>query len=443
MPRYEKGTGLSKMVWEIEVDGCFFHIRYGKARAKQLDTYKREHHTPELAREAAEDMIAQRVKDGYRQASDEPLVSAQPPPSELEQQFRDSPDDDAIYLVFADWLQAQDHPRGRLMAIHQRLAHAPESERTTLFGDELALLWQHRDRLLGRLATWSERQLDARWRRGYLDDVHLSGDRDNERTGIHALGALCELPDAHFVRSVRLGIPYRGDEAVFDEFVEQLAANARYLPRLVRIFVGDFQYPDETEMSWAQLGELQALYAAYPKLEQLIVQGGDFKLGTLALPALRHLEVRTGGLSGENFKSITEAALPALETLIVWIGDENFGAAVELGDLDPIFDGRAWPQLRHLGVCNAAYADRICDALVRSRIAPRLETLDLSLGTMSDEGAEQLASGSFPSLKKIDVSANYLTEAGLDRLRSLGLEVVSTSQKRDDDADDRYVSVSE
>jgi uncharacterized protein (TIGR02996 family) len=442
MPRYEKGIGPAKMVWEIEVDDCFFHIRYGKARAKQLDTYKREHHTPELAREAAEDLIAQRVKDGYHPVSDEPLVRPPPPPSELEQQFRDNPDDDAVYLVLADWLQAQEHPRGRLMTIQHRYAQATDAiERVTLLGDEAALIAQHRDVLLGSLAKYEARLLDARWHRGYLDDIRLAVDRDNDMLDAErALGTLLGLPDAHFLRSLRLGIPY-ADEPMFDDIIDALVENARYLPRLVRLHVGDFECPDESEMSWTHLGSLAGLYPAFPKLEQLIVQGGDFKLGRLALPALRHLEVRTGGLSAENFGSIVDAELPALETLIVWIGDDRYGADVGVVDVVQLI-GAMPPLLRHLGFCNTALADQVCELLVDSAIAKRLETLDLSLGTMSDDGAEQLAGGTFPNLRKLDVSDNYLTEVGLDRLRTLGVEVVTTRQK--DAADEeRYVSVGE
>jgi uncharacterized protein (TIGR02996 family) len=442
MPRYERGVGPGKVLWEIEVDGCRWRIRYGKASAKQLDTYSRDHATPEIANVEAERLIAQRVSDGYRLVSEEPLARVPAPASELELQLRANPDDDAVYLVLADSLQAQEHPRGHLMAIHHRLAQATGAQRSALLDEEAALVARHRFELLGPLAQLDERRLDARWHRGYLEDIHIAGDRRRGITGVRALRALLELPDAHFLRSLRLGIPDPSADAVFDDIVEQVAANARNLPRLVRLFVGDFEYPDETEMSWAHLGPLAALYAAYPGLEQLIVQGGDFELGTLALPALRHLEVRTGGLSAANWSSITRAELPELEALIVWIGDPDHGAAVELADLEPVLSTTAWPKLRHLGLCNAMFADEICTALARAPIAARLEVLDLSLGTMTDRGAAQLARGAFPRLRELDVTANFLTDAALERLRALGIDVISRMQKTDYGGE-RYVSVGE
>jgi hypothetical protein len=129
------------------------------------------------------------------------------------------------------------------------------------------------------------------------------------------------------------------------------------------------------------------------------------------------------------------------------LGDENYGAGGDLKSIRPILEGKGLGKLRHLGLMNAEFTDAICEALPRAKVLGQLETLDLSMGMMSDEGARALAEGkkALEHLERLDVSDNFLTQQGIDLLRGICAEVVTGEQKEpyDWDEDGRYVSVGE
>ena len=93
---------------------------------------------------------------------------------------------------------------------------------------------------------------------------------------------------------------------------------------------------------------------------------------------------------------------------------------------------------------NCEFTDAICHALVQSPLARQLTALDLSLGTMSDEGARALVDGAaaLPALKRLDVEENYLTDEGVRALQGCGWELTAGEQDVPDE-DYRYVSVGE
>jgi len=80
--------------------------------------------------------------------------------------------------------------------------------------------------------------------------------------------------------------------------------------------VGDFDDPDEMEMSWTTL-DAPPPYAAFPNLERLVLQAGAFQLGQIALPRLRQFEIRTGGLTRENLQAVLQADWSRLERLVL------------------------------------------------------------------------------------------------------------------------------
>ena len=67
----------------------------------------------------------------------------------------------------------------------------------------------------------------------------------------------------------------------------------------------------------------------------------------------------------------------------------------------------------------------------------RIETLDLSLGNLSDKGAEAfLASPLVAKLKKLNLRHHYISGAVIERLQKLGPEV-DLSDRQKADGDDR------
>ena len=98
----------------------------------------------------------------------------------------------------------------------------------------------------------------------------------------------------------------------------------------------------------------------------------------------------------------------------------------------------------HLGLCNSEYSDKLAKALAEAPIMDSIETLDLSSGTLGDEGVEALlASSKLTKLKKLDVHHHYLSDDCMKKLAALSCEVNLEDQEEADDNDDRYVAVSE
>lgn len=116
-----------------------------------------------------------------------------------------------------------------------------------------------------------------------------------------------------------------------------------------------------------------------------------------------------------------------------------------MDDVEPLLRRVDLTHLAHLGLMNAAFTDNICRALTESSIAPQLHELDLSLGTMTDAGAEALARArAFPKVTRLDGSRNYVSDDGIALLREVFPEVIAEDQREaDDDEDNRYPSVGE
>ncbi|CAN0453071.1 unnamed protein product, partial [Phaeothamnion confervicola] len=157
------------------------------------------------------------------------------------------------------------------------------------------------------------------------------------------------------------------------------------------------------------------------------------------------LIVETGGLATETVDEIFAGKLPALEHLELWFGDDNYGGDTDVTDLEPLLKACPFPKLRSLGLCNACYTDEIVEAVADSPLLERLEELDLSKGTLGDEGAKILLEvPGFAKLKKLDLQDNFLSPGAAAQIGEY-LPNVTTGEQRDAEEydGDRYCSVSE
>ena len=120
--------------------------------------------------------------------------------------------------------------------------------------------------------------------------------------------------------------------------------------------------------------------------------------------------VTAGGLDASVIKSIALSSFPNLEHLELWLGTDEYGGDHSMDDLEPLLAGRLFPKLRYLGLRNSQMADEIAAAVVRSPLLQRIETLDLSLGILTDEGARALLElPASPTLKKLNLHYNYIS----------------------------------
>src|SRR5437870_4297600 len=88
------------------------------------------------------------------------------------QSILDEPEDDAVRLIFADWLTDQGDPRGAFIRVQFALAELPNDHpsRPELEECEKTLLQRHRREWAGPVASWVSR---CEFRKGFVERIIL------------------------------------------------------------------------------------------------------------------------------------------------------------------------------------------------------------------------------------------------------------------------------
>lgn len=454
MARYEFDDGKSSKFWEIQLDGDSFTVRYGRL-GTDGQTSTKVYADAEAAQKEADKLIQSKTKKGYVEVASAatPLPAANRPQEgnpELEAAIFARPDDLEAWDVYGAWLRSQGDVRGELVALEITKAQgAPQADLQEEIDAGIA---EHRAAWLGpQLMKTLESQdedeqvLQLEWRFGFLHKVKARTVYDWEGATVEQLlKAILKSSASRFLQDISVGMTDAEGETSFQREILALS-KAGKRPSVRRVYVGDFEFPDETEISWTEVGSVEKLYAVFPNLEWLKVQGGGIELGKLAHDRLETLVIHTGGLPSGAARSIAQAALPNLTTLEVWFGADEYGGDSNPDMLAPLLSGEGVPKLEHLGLMNAEFTNDLPARLAGTRLLARLKTLDLSMGTMTEPGAEALLehAAAFKHLNTLNVTDNILSEGALTRLREcFGRALVGGAQK-DDDEDWRYVSVGE
>jgi hypothetical protein len=395
--------------------------------------------------------IREKLLDGFRPID---WGDTEPPPHdpELAALIANPAATDDDWLVHGDRLEARGDPRGSRRAIQHRRALAPHDEELRI--EERRLLADHRAAWLGPLAEIDASYLHLEWRLGFVRGARLHRTTYLEQLPCpeEILWCLLSARFAPLLERLAFGLIEWGDQdnqAICALLMDPPAGP----PPLRSLKIGAFGDDDlldrgEIDISRAWLSSLVRLPALYPALEELELtgrlnsRGVEPLLGAIELPALRRFAFRTGGLPTEHMAEIRDARWPRLEELDLWFGDSDYGGDCTLDDVLPLLDGRvALPALRRLGLRNTTFADELCEPLLRSPLLPQLTALDLSLGVLTDDGAELLARGAdrLAHLERVVVRENCLTPAGIARLADTGLPIDAA----ENDPEFRYVSVSE
>ncbi len=228
------------------------------------------------------------------------------------------------------------------------------------------------------------------------------------------------------VRALVIGSWWEDDYTGLRPVLEQIVADAGRFPALRALFLADVT-AEECEISWLQLTDVTPVLEAFPLLEEFGVRGGDsqglgeepLSLRPVRHDALRVLRLESGGLPGQVVRAVAACELPALERLELWLGVTQYGGDATLADLAPLLAGGRFPALHHLGLCNSEIQDEIAAAVASAPVVAQLESLDLSMGTLTDTGAEALLAGQpLTHLRRLGLSHHFLSEAVADRVRT-------------------------
>ncbi|MGR4879893.1 STM4015 family protein [Streptomyces sp. LARHCF249] len=241
---------------------------------------------------------------------------------------------------------------------------------------------------------------------------------DAEEAWPEAFARFTAAVDTTRVRAIVVGAWEDAYDSGPEEIIAALTAARAQLPALRALFLGDME-SEECEISWISQGDVGPLLDGFPELEEFGVRGGSgLVIPPFAHRRLRSLTVETGGMPARAVRNVAASDLPALHHLDLWLGTANYGGDCELADVQPVMDGGRLPSLRHLGLRNSDIQDEIATAMASAPVVARLESLDLSMGVLTDQGGAALLGGQpLTHLAALDLHHNYLSDALKQRFR--------------------------
>jgi uncharacterized protein (TIGR02996 family) len=472
---FEFVEGGSSKFWEASIEGTTLKTRHGKIGTGGQIVIKEFSSKPD-ATAAMDKLIAEKTKKGYAEGGggapphDNDDDDAPAPKKsgggggtrdarnpQLEKAIVANPTDRDAYAVFADWLQEQGDPRGELIAL--QLGYKDKQAKALIDNDAEYFLGplvdeqKTRDGLannsVSHLRTsaqekeWQKTGEQAfLWRNGFIYRVRLSHDsyNDSEWKGSCAkvLEQVLDHPSGRY--AVEFSFMTNGDpnDDNLQDIIDVLAKKAPTTTR--KITFGD----NIDQISWHHTGDLDKLWKAVPGLKILEIETGEFDVGKLNAPNLERAIFITGGLAKSCGKNIATGAMPKIKHLELYYGTGEYGGDCSIAEVIPLLGRTDLPKLEYLGIKNSEFANDIAAAVAGSKLVKQLKVLDLSLGTMTDEGAHALAAGksSLAHLECLDLTRNYLTKDGIKAVKGICAKVITEKQEEAED-DHRYVSITE
>ena len=227
-------------------------------------------------------------------------------------------------------------------------------------------------------------------------------------------------------------------QSLLDEFTAQ----AGKLQNIKSLCIGDMDY-EECEVSWIEQGSYEQLLAALPGLERLMIKGSvGLSLGKIRHAALQEIEIICGGLPKNVLHELAESELPALTKLNLYLGVEDYGFDGDIEDVKVLLRSPLMRQLTYLGLGDSEIQDEVVAAVLAVLPLERLQVLDFSNGTLTDQGGQLLldAQDKLKNLQKIDLTYHFLSDEMMERLKATGLPfVLDDQQETETDEDDGYI----
>ena len=295
--------------------------------------------------------------------------------------LRDAPDHD-LMLVFADWLQSVDDPRGELIIVQHALETAAGAHRRLLVDREKKLLAAHRkhlmpDRIEGTYV----------WRRGFVQRVVL-------KNVDHGLARVFAHPSLRLLRELVVETDGQTSIVVAANLPTPLSPTLRVL---------DLSNMSSIAKRNAGLGAIGPLLAnALPRLERLRLAGAA-DLHDVCHPSLAELEL---------------AYIDATSAVQATAGGEPRTLVERIGGLDR----RNLPALARLILRVERGLDAAVDALASTNVLAGLQALTLR-GDLWPVGLESLrAAGA--RFEVLDLRGTQFASVDLPRLSPLATRVV-------------------
>src|SRR5688572_11175345 len=205
-----------------------------------------------------------------------PTTEPPPPPppvdpmvATFEKAILENPDEDAAYLVYADYLMAQSDPRGELIVMQHDADEAEGPRKRQLTKAANAVLDQHAAYFYGPLATIKRGTYKAVWRYGYIRKLTIEwangGAHTFEDKALETLATILQHPSTQFLLELHVGCIY---DDYYDLDIQSVIDTLAKLqkPAVVRIL--DLSVTPGTHFD-SDFCEVAPLIKALPRLERI------------------------------------------------------------------------------------------------------------------------------------------------------------------------------
>ena len=269
--------------------------------------------------------------------------------------------------------------------------------------------------------------------------IPFQADSRNKIVNLEIFNALLKDPQVSQLKALTCHIGYNDGypewsrNNAFGVVLEALCDACDRLSNLQALFIGD-GYQHEYRKSKLAVFDIRPILEAFPNLQLLQVCGHFYKY-LLECESLKHenlktLIIETADISGNNFAQICSLELPNLECLELWLGRQLDLSKFVRNMLKPIFCGEKFPNLAYLGLRSSECSDLLAIDIVQSSIMERLLVLDLSMGNLSDRGAQALLNcPAINQLHTLNISNNCVSEGMVQRLLQLNCQVIAYEQE--------------
>ncbi|MCI8769635.1 MAG: cytoplasmic protein [Lachnospiraceae bacterium] len=263
-------------------------------------------------------------------------------------------------------------------------------------------------------------------------------DYDNGKNAETMLEEILSDPELPELDEIVIGNWGDAWEDSCQKLIDGIVENKEKFSRIKSLYVGDMDF-ESCEVSWIIQADYSKLWGAMPQLEKIVIKGSsDLTLGTVEHENLKHLEIICGGLPTDVFAAIQNAKLPSLQTLLLYIGIDDYGFDGDISTIKDLLAKSDFPNLTYLGLTDSEIQDDVAEVVFGSKYISQITTLDLSMGTLTDKGGQVLLEKlpEYPNIKALNLEYHFLSESMMEKLEDLsGVEVNVDDQQEADEYD--------